>query len=73
MQILLNVIFYAFLAWLFYDATVVEHDPWFAFVVGFVIVVAIIVQLMPACTPARCLPASSRTTRSATEPDGDWT
>jgi hypothetical protein len=48
MQILLNIIFYAFLAWLFYDSTVVEHDPWFAFVVGFVIVVAIIVQLMPS-------------------------
>jgi hypothetical protein len=48
MQILLNVIFYAFLAWLFYDATVVEHDWWFAFVVGFVILVAIVVQLMPS-------------------------
>jgi len=48
MQILLNVVFYAFLAWLFYDATVVEHDPWFAFVIGFVIVVAIVVQLMPS-------------------------
>jgi len=48
MQILLNVIFYAFLAFLFYDATVVEHDPWFAFVVGFVIVVAIVCQLMPS-------------------------
>ena len=48
MQILLNVVFYAFLAWLFYDATVVERDWWFAFVVGFVILVAIIVQLMPA-------------------------
>jgi ABC-type antimicrobial peptide transport system permease subunit len=47
MQILLNVVFYAFLAWLFYDATIIEHDPWFAFVVGFVILVAIIVQLMP--------------------------
>ena len=27
MQILLNVIFYAFLALLFYDATIIEQDP----------------------------------------------
>ncbi len=47
MQILLNLIFYAFLGWLFYDAAVIEHDPWFAFVVGFVIFVAGIVQFMP--------------------------
>lgn len=47
MQILINLIFYAFLAWLLYDAIIVEHDGWFAFVVGFVVVVAIICQLMP--------------------------
>jgi hypothetical protein len=56
MQILLNVVFYAFLAWLFYDATIVEHDPWFAFVVGFVIVVAIIVQLMPSLHTSKVSP-----------------
>jgi hypothetical protein len=56
MQILLNVIFYAFLAWLFYDATVVEHDPWFAFVVGFVILVAIVVQLMPSLHTSKVSP-----------------
>ena len=47
MQILLNLVFYAFLAWLFYETTWVEHDPWFAFVVGFVILVAGIVQFLP--------------------------
>jgi ABC-type antimicrobial peptide transport system permease subunit len=56
MQILLNVIFYAFLAWLFYDSTVVERDWWFAFVVGFVIVIAIIVQLMPALHASKVSP-----------------
>jgi len=56
MQILLNVVFYAFLAWLFYDATVVEHDPWFAFVIGFVIVVAIVVQLMPSLHTSKVSP-----------------
>jgi len=56
MQILLNVVFYAFLAWLFYDATIVEHDPWFAFVVGFVIVVAIIVLLLPSLHTSKVSP-----------------
>ncbi len=46
-QILANLILYAFLLWLLYDALIVESDPWFAFCVGFVIFVAILVQLMP--------------------------
>jgi hypothetical protein len=56
MQILINVVFYAFLAWLFYDATVVEHDPWFAFVIGFVILVAGIVQFMPGLHASKVSP-----------------
>jgi hypothetical protein len=56
MQILLNVVFYAFLAWLFYDATIIEKDYWFAFVVGFVILVAVIVQLMPALHTSKVSP-----------------
>lgn len=46
-QIVANSILYGFLVWLLYNSLVVEHDPWFAFCVGFVIMVAIIVQLMP--------------------------
>ena len=56
MQILLNVIFYAFLAFLMYDATVIEHDPWFAFVVGFVILVAIVCQLTPSLHASKLTP-----------------
>jgi hypothetical protein len=56
MQILINLIFYAFLAWLMYDAAVAEPDPWFAFVVGFVIVVAIVCQLMPSLHASRVSP-----------------
>jgi ABC-type antimicrobial peptide transport system permease subunit len=56
MQILLNVIFYAFLAFLMYDATVIEQDWWFAFVVGFVIVVAVICQLMPSLHASKVSP-----------------
>ncbi len=46
-QVVANLVLYGFLVWLLYDALVVEHDPWFAFCVGFVIFVAIVVQLMP--------------------------
>ena len=47
-QLLANVVLYAFLAWLLYDSTIVEWDPWFAFVVGFVIVLAIVLSVIPA-------------------------
>jgi ABC-type lipoprotein release transport system permease subunit len=43
-----NVILYVFLVWLLYDSTIHEWDPWFAFVVGFVLVLAIVVSLIPS-------------------------
>lgn len=43
-----NVILYAFLLWLLYDSTIHEWDPWFAFVVGFVLVLAVITSLIPS-------------------------
>jgi Na+-translocating ferredoxin:NAD+ oxidoreductase RnfA subunit len=56
MQILLNLVFYAFLAWLFYETIWVEHDPWFAFVVGFVIFVSAVVQFMPGLHVSKVSP-----------------
>ena len=46
-QIIANVILYGFLVWLLYDSLIAEWDPFFAFVVGFVMMVAVVVQLMP--------------------------
>lgn len=43
-----NVILYAFLLWLLYDATIHEWDPWFAFVVGFVLLLAVVISLIPS-------------------------
>ena len=43
-----NVVLYAFLLWLLYDSTIHERDPWFAFVVGFVLVLAVGVSLIPS-------------------------
>ncbi len=56
MQLAINLIFYAFLAWLLYDGIFVEHDWWFVFVVGFVVLVAIIVQLMPGLHASKVSP-----------------
>ena len=46
-QFVINAILYGFLAWLLYNSTIVEWDPWFAFVVAFVLVLAIIISLTP--------------------------
>jgi hypothetical protein len=47
-QVVTNFILYGFLLWLLYDSTIVEWDPWFAFVVAFVLVLAIIIWCLPA-------------------------
>ena len=57
-QILANVILYGFLLWLLYDSTIVEWDPWFAYVVGFVILVAVIVSIIPAIHAPKVSPGA---------------
>jgi hypothetical protein len=47
-QIAGNLALYGFLAWLLYDSTVVEWDPWFASVVAFVLVLALVITLVPS-------------------------
>ncbi len=55
-QILANVILYGFLLWLLYDSTLREWDPWFAFVVAFVLLLAVIISLIPAIHAPRVSP-----------------
>jgi hypothetical protein len=43
-----NIILYAFLVWLLYDSTIREWDPWFAFVVGFVLVLSVVISFIPS-------------------------
>ena len=43
-----NIILYGFLLWLLYDSTIHEWDPWFAFVVGFVLLLAVVISLVPS-------------------------
>jgi len=47
-QVVANCVLYASLLWLLYSSTVAEWDPWFAFVVAFVILVAIVTSLIPS-------------------------
>jgi hypothetical protein len=46
-SIIANILLYGFLLWLLYGALIKEWDPWFAFVVGFVLFVSIVIELMP--------------------------
>lgn len=46
-SVIANIILYGFLLWLLYGATIKEWDPWFAFVVAFVLLVSIVIELMP--------------------------
>jgi hypothetical protein len=47
-QIIANILLYGFLVWLLYDSTIREWDPWFAVTVGFVLVLAVVISLVPA-------------------------
>jgi ABC-type lipoprotein release transport system permease subunit len=48
LSIMGNLILYAFLLFLLYESIIIEWDPWFAFVVGFVLVVAVVISLIPS-------------------------
>jgi len=56
MGILINVILYGFMAFLVYESLIVEHDYFFAFVVLFVMGVALITKLMPSLHVDKCSP-----------------
>jgi hypothetical protein len=48
LQIASNLVLYGFLVWLLYDSAVAEPDPWFAVVVGFVLVLSLIITFVPS-------------------------
>jgi hypothetical protein len=57
-QVAANLVLYGFLAWLLYDSTLREWDPWFAFVVGFVLVLAIVITLIPSLRVPKVSPGA---------------
>ncbi len=46
MQVFLNILLYAFLAYWLY-ASIVDKDYWYAFVVLFVVTVSVVLTLLP--------------------------
>ncbi len=57
-QILVNLGLYGFLVWLLYDSTIKEFDPWFAFVVAFVLVLAVVISAIPGLRAKKVSPLS---------------
>lgn len=55
MQILVNVLLYAFLAYWLYES-IVAKDYWYAFVVSFVVVVSVVVTLLPGYHASKVSP-----------------
>ncbi len=53
-----NAVLYGFLLWLLYDSTLKEWDPWFAFVVAFVLLLAVVITAIPAIHAARVSPGA---------------
>lgn len=47
-QLVINIGLYGFLLWLLYDSLIVEWDPWFAFVVAFVLMLAVVISCIPS-------------------------
>jgi ABC-type lipoprotein release transport system permease subunit len=57
MQIFLNILLYAFLAYWLYDS-IVHKDYWYAFVVLFVVTVSVVVTLLPSYHADKVSPGS---------------
>ena len=55
-QIIINVALYAFLVWEVYHSFIVAWDPWYGVTVGFVLILAIIIMLMPKLHAPRTSP-----------------
>jgi hypothetical protein len=58
MQYGTNVVLYGFLAYLLYDSTIKEWEPWFAFVVAFVLLVAVVITVIPAVHAPKVSPGA---------------
>lgn len=56
LQIVANVVLYGFLLWFAYESVFVEPDPWFAFVVLFVLFVAAVTSVWPGIRAPRTAP-----------------
>jgi hypothetical protein len=46
-QVLANLVLYGVLIYYAIDSTIIEFDPWFAFVVWFLLIVAVVIAIVP--------------------------
>jgi surface polysaccharide O-acyltransferase-like enzyme len=56
MNIIANIILYGIFGYFLYESTIQEWDPWNAFTVVFVILVALVTTLMPGLHAAKTSP-----------------
>jgi hypothetical protein len=56
MNIIANIILYGIIGYFIYESTVVEYDPWNAFVVVFVLVVSLVMTMLPSLHAAKTSP-----------------
>ncbi len=57
MQIVLNILLYAFLAYWLVES-LINHDWWYAFVVLFVVTVSVVVSLLPGYHVSKTSPGA---------------
>jgi len=55
-QVVVNVGLYAGLLWMAYRSLFVEFDPWFAFVVLFLLLISLVISLTPSLRAPRVSP-----------------
>jgi len=55
-QIVANLILYGVLLYFAYESIVVEFDPWFAFVVLFVLLLSVVITVVPGWRAAHVSP-----------------
>ena len=57
-QVIINLILYGFLFFELYRSTIKEWDPWYAFVVGFVLLLATIISIVPGLRAKKVSPGA---------------
>jgi len=55
-QIVINLALYGVLLYFAYESIFVEFDPWFAFVVVFVLLLAVVISIVPGWRAPRVSP-----------------
>ena len=55
-QLIINLLLYGFLIYELYRSTIKEWDPWYAFVVAFVLFLAVVISIVPGLRASKVSP-----------------